>query len=179
MLQLIEGDSKYLEGYKEAYLLSLKAVKDGMIQRHNLMFVNPDERDIIKEMNDSKDISKLKPGYVPAYEYFIVDDDKFIGRLSIRSSLTPRLLQYGGHIGYGINPKYWKMGYGTGALKLGLEKAKELVQEEKVLITCDDDNIGSAKIIERNGGILENKVTNTDQGDTFLTRRYWIKIKKR
>ena len=63
-------------------------------------------------------------------------------------------------------------------LKLGLEKAKELVLQEQVLVTCDDDNIGSYKIIEKNGGILENKVENIDEGETFLTRRYWIKIRR-
>lgn len=52
-------------------------------------------------------------------------------------------------------------GYGTLLLKLGLEKAKELGLKDKVLIICDDDNIGSYKIIEKNGGILENKVENT------------------
>ena len=106
--------------------------------------------------------------------YFFVEDDKFIGVIHIRIRLTEGLLKYGGHIGYGINPLYWNKGYGTKLLKMGLEKAKELVKEDKILITCDDDNIGSYKIIENNGGVLENKVTNTDAGETFITRRYWI-----
>ena len=59
------------------------------------------------------------------------------------------LLKYSGHIGYDINPLCWKKGYGTELLKLGLEKAKELIKYDKVLITCDDDNIGSYKIIEK------------------------------
>ena len=62
------------------------------------------------------------------------------------------------------------------ALKLGLEKAKEIGLKDKVLITCDDDNIGSYKIIEKNGGILENKIENTDDDEVFLTRRYWVKL---
>ena len=67
------------------------------------------------------------------------------------------------------------MGYGKKVLKLGLEQCKNLIEDEKILITCDDDNIGSYKIIESNGGILENKVENEDGGEKFLTRRYWIK----
>jgi hypothetical protein len=41
---------------------------------------------------------------------------------------------------------------------------------ERVLITCDDANVASARTIERNGGVLE------DLRDTWLgrTRRYWI-----
>lgn len=51
-----------------------------------------------------------------------------------------------------------------------------MVTDNKVLLTCDDDNIGSYKIIEKNGGVLENRVQNESEGETFLTRRYWIKI---
>ena len=59
--------------------------------------------------------------------------------------------------------------------RINLSQYKDLIEEDKILITCDDDNIGSYKIIEANGGILENKVENEDQGENFLTRRYWIK----
>lgn len=177
MLKLIDAEEKYLTGYQEAYILSLQEIEKGNIKKHDLMFDDPDEVDIIQKYRDSRDRSKLKPTYVPSYDYFLVDDDKFIGRISIRIELTPALLNYGGNIGYGINPKYWKKGYGTILLKIGLEKAKELVLQDKVLVTCDDDNVGSYKIIEKNGGILVNKVENTDEGETFLTRRYWIDIR--
>ena len=66
------------------------------------------------------------------------------------------------------------MGYGKKVLQLGLEESKTLIEDDKILITCDDDNVGSYKIIESNGGILENKVENEDAGEKFLTRRYWI-----
>lgn len=176
MVRLIDAENKYLKEYKEAYLLSLDKIQEGLIKKHDLMFLNPDEIDIIQRFNDNRDVAKLKPGYVPSYDYFIVDDNKFIGRISIRTALTLKLMQYGGHIGYGIHPKYWKKGYGTEALRLGLEKAKEIGLNEKVLITCDDDNVGSYKIIEKNGGVLENKVKNTEEGETFLTRRYWVDL---
>ncbi len=174
MIKLVEANEQYLEEYKEAYLLSLKAIEEGKIKKHDLMFMNSDEVDVIQKMKDSRDVSKLPSHYVPSYDYFLVDDDKFIGVIHIRIRLTERLLSYGGHIGYGINPKYWRQGYGTKLLRLGLEKAKDLVEDSKVLVTCDDDNIGSVKIIEKNGGILENKVTNVDSDETFVTRRYWI-----
>ena len=177
MFSLIDAEEKYLTGYKEAYIFSIQEIEKGNIKKHDLMFDNPDEVDIIQKYKDSRDRNKLKPKYVPSYDYFLVDDNKFIGRISIRTELTPALLNYGGNISYGIHPKYWKMGFGTMALKFGLEKAKELVLQDKVLITCDDDNIGSYKIIEKNGGILENKIKNTDEGETFLTRRYWIDIR--
>ena len=176
MIKLIDADRKYLNEYKEAYYLSMENIEKGIIKKHDLMFYNPDEVDIIQKCKDNRDKSKLPKGWVPSYDYFIVDDDKFIGRISIRTELTPSLLQFGGHIGYGIHPKYWRMGYGTEALKLGLDVAKKL-GIDKVLVTCDDDNVGSYKIIEKNGGILENKVKNESCGEKFLTRRYWIDIK--
>lgn len=176
MLYLTEPDERYLEGYREAYLLSLQKVNEGRIALHDLMFSDPDGADIIKSLLDARDRSKLKPGYVPSYNFFAVDGEAFIGRVNIRTALTPALLQYGGNIGYAINPKYWRMGCGTEALRLALEKARELIQTDEVLITCDDSNTGSCRVIEKNGGVLENKVVNTDSGETFLTRRYRIRL---
>lgn len=176
MLKLVDPDKIYLSEFKEARILTLQEIEKGNIKKHNLMFENPDEEDVVEKYLSYRDRSKLKSGYVPSYEYFLVDDDNFIGKISIRIELTPRLLNYGGNIGYAISPKYWKKGYGTKLLKLGLEKAREIGLQGKMLITCDDDNIGSSKIIEKNGGILENKVENTEDGETFLTRRYWIDL---
>lgn len=175
MLKLIDAEEKYLDQYKEAYLLSVKKVKDGLIKKHNMMFINPDENDVIQKFKDSRDQSKLPSYYVPSYDFFAVDEDNFIGVIHIRVRLTEKLLRYGGHIGYAINPKYWNMGYGKQLLRLALKQYKNLIEEDNILITCDDDNIGSYKIIESNGGILENKVENEDCDEKFLTRRYWIK----
>ena len=177
MLRLIDGKEEYLEQYKEAYILSLEKVKNGEMNQRNLIFNDIDSVDIIQKMKDHRDKTKLKPNRVVSYDCFAVDNDKFIGVIHIRTELTPALLSIGGHIGYGINPKYWKQGYGTELLRLGLIKAKELVKEDKVLVTCDDNNIGSAKVIENNGGVLENKVTNIDEYGEVVTRRYWIKIR--
>ncbi len=177
MLKLIEADERYLDQYKEAHLLSLEKIKEGLIKKHDLMFEDPDRTDVVRKMKEQRDRTKLRPGRVPSYDYFAVDGDKLVGVIHIRTELTPSLLLYGGHIGYGINPKYWRQGYGTRLLKLGLEKAPGLIKEERVLITCDDDNVASSRVIEKNGGVLENKVFNTDGAETFLTRRYRIKIR--
>ena len=62
-------------------------------------------------------------------------------------------------------------------LRLGLIKAKDIVKDDDILITCEDNNIGSARIIEKNGGVLENKITNIDEYGEVITRRYWIKLR--
>lgn len=109
-------------------------------------------------------------GRVPQTAFWLIVDGEYAGRIDIRHSLTESLEKFGGHIGYDIRPKFRKKGYGTLQLKLALPHAWALGLE-RVLITCDDDNIGSIKIIETNGGVLQDKV---DNGRHVLSRRYWI-----
>lgn len=96
----------------------------------------------------------LSEDQVPHTEYWLVDGDTYLGRVNLRHHLNDRLQQVGGHIGYDIRPSQRRKGYGTMALQLGLAKAKELGLTD-VLITCDVNNTGSAKVIQANGGVLE------------------------
>lgn len=114
-----------------------------------------------------------REGLVPETFFWLIDDDVYIGRLSLRHHLNDRLLQIGGHIGYEIRPAKRRMGYGKAILRLGLEQARQQ-GITRALVTCDEDNIGSAKIIEANGGILENIVLLSHR--PVATRRYWIDI---
>lgn len=114
-------------------------------------------------------------GFVPATIYFLVDDkNNILGTLHFRHELNDMLLTYGGHIGYGIRPSERRKGYATLMLKLALEMANDKGYE-KVLITCDEHNIGSARTIEKNGGVLENIVDVEDEGPT---KRYWILLSR-
>ena len=101
-------------------------------------------------MTIQKDYSFQKAGYL------LLNYSEFIGRVSIQHTLTDHLKE-GGHIGYYIRPSKRKLGYGKKILELSLVEARELGLR-KVLVTCDNDNICSQKIIEANGGILENVV---------------------
>ncbi|MGF7058240.1 O-acetyl-ADP-ribose deacetylase [Brassicibacter mesophilus] len=107
---------------------------------------------------------------VPAHTYFLVEENKrIIGAINIRHRLNDYLFNYGGHIGYGIRPSERKKGYASLMLSLALPIAKEL-GINKILITCDKNNLGSAKTIINNGGILENEVKEGEE----VTQRYWI-----
>ena len=111
-------------------------------------------------------------GYVPATLFFLVDGTgRIFGASHLRHELNEDLIQYGGHIGYGIRPSERRKGYSTVMLGLMLDMLR-YNGYKKILITCDDDNIGSVKTIESNGGVLENKVPN-HQG---IGRRYWIQL---
>ena len=65
-------------------------------------------------------------------------------------------LENGGHIAYGIRPSERKKGYGVQQLLLVLEVARS-IEIPKVMITCDKDNIASAKTVLSCGGILTSE----------------------
>lgn len=110
---------------------------------------------------------------VPQSPFWIIRGDTYVGRLDIRHALNERLRLFGGHIGYDIRPSMRRRGYGTRALALGLDKARTL-GIERVLVTCSEHNIGSRKIIEANGGVLEDMVETPFRKE--LTCRYWIDL---
>lgn len=92
-----------------------------------------------------------KKGLVPQTVFWLVDGNKFLGKLSIRHRLNDNLKRLGGHIGYYVRPDERGKGYGKTILRLGLLKAKQLGINQ-ILITCDLTNIQSKKVIEGNGG---------------------------
>ncbi|HST47236.1 GNAT family N-acetyltransferase [Jatrophihabitans sp.] len=96
------------------------------------------------------------PNWVHSSTYWWAEGAEFLGAIRIRHRLTPALLEHGGHIGYDIAPKARRRGYGTAMLRAALPVAAGL-GIEKALITCDVDNIGSRKVIEANGGVLEDE----------------------
>lgn len=129
----------------------------------------------IKKLFDESVGKGLPEGHVPQTTYWLVDGDDFIGRVSIRHSLTEKLLREGGHIGYDIRPSKRKQGFGKKILAFVLPKAKEL-GITRALVTCDETNIGSKKIIQANGGVLENSIAMDNELPKKL--RYWIDLTK-
>lgn len=110
-------------------------------------------------------------GIVPAYEMIYVDDDetKVYGMINMRFELNDMLLKFGGHIGYSVSPDERRKGYAKAMLSGALEFYRD-EGYDKVLITCNKNNIASQKTIESAGGVLENIV---EDGDIFM-KRYWI-----
>ena len=173
-MKLIEPNKKYLKKYEQAYIKSIELISLGKMRKHNLMFKSPKEIDLLDNINN-KTFKKLKVGRVNLYDYFLIDDDEnLLGVLSIKPRLSDVLHELDGNIRYGINPFFWNKGYGAKILELGIQKAKELGLKDKILITCDYDNIASSKIIEKNGGILQNLATKHVDNENILTKRYWI-----
>lgn len=98
-------------------------------------------------------------------------DGEIVGRVSIRHTLNERLAASGGHIGYGVRPAHRQKGYASEILKQALPIAKAAGLNE-VLIDCLDDNVGSFRTIEKNGGILQNHYVD----DKGKWRRYKVML---
>jgi predicted acetyltransferase len=113
----------------------------------------------------------LPANHVPSTFLFAFAGARIVGRVSIRHSLTPELERVGGHIGYVVVPEFRRQGYATAILRQSLQIARTQGLT-RVLVTADDDNIGSIKTIEKNGGVLESIVTGPDGATP--KRRYWI-----
>ncbi len=164
MITLVVPCEDYLESYKQA---CDDYVAHGV---DTYSFDDPREVDIFDKHERYRQERNITPGHVGEDFYWLVDtgSKQFLGQITVRHRLTQQLLICGGHIGYGIRYGCWGKGYGTRMLSLALEKAKERGLTE-VLLTCNDDNLASARVMEKNGFHMEDKVM--DQG--ILVRRYW------
>ena len=111
--------------------------------------------------------------HVPSTTLFLLDEERnrLLGAVNIRHYLNERLLIDGGHIGDGIRPSERRKGYATKMIGLALLECKKL-GIDKVLMTCNKDNIGSRKSIINNGGVLENEI----ECEGEIVQRYWIAI---
>lgn len=115
------------------------------------------------------------PHLVTATLYVCIrrSDGRIVGMIDLRHRLNDALAKWGGHIGYSTHPDERRKGYAKWMLAHILPEAKQR-GIDRVLITCDDDNIASSRTIEANGGVFESKVC-IDDGKQAL-RRYWIQL---
>ena len=127
----------------------------------------------LEELKKRSSKDTVPEGLVPSSTYLGIreKDNYIIGMIDIRHCLNDFLLQAGGNIGCGVRKSERKKGYAKQMIRLALEKCKEL-KIEKVLITCNEDNIASEKSIISCGGILED--IRTVDGKNY--KRFWIKL---
>ncbi len=112
-------------------------------------------------------------GLVPSSTYWIYESDsgRIVGAVNIRHWLNEELLRVWGHIGYGIRPDERGNGYATRALALALDKCRAM-RMDRVLLGCWKDNAVSARVIQKNGGVLENEIAECGR----IVQRYWIAL---
>ena len=112
---------------------------------------------------------------VPGKTFLLIrkNDNKIVGTINIRWNLSEKMLEFGGHIGYGIRPTERRKGYNKIQLYLVLLEAQKL-NLDKVMLDCSVHNLGSDKTIKALGGILER--CELDESDNTMTNVYWINV---
>lgn len=172
MLRLVKPSYKYKKSF-------LKALKEFGTEDISGIFATDlamkNFSEYLERINKDEKGIDLPKNFVPSTTYWLIDNTTYIGGVSFRHRLTPRLKKYGGHIGYSIRPSKREKGYGKQMLALTLRRVKKNGLK-KVLITCDNDNIASQKIIKANGGILQNTINTKLNPNKKPTMRWWIKI---
>lgn len=174
MPSLVEPSARWQASFAEALYegLDLKPAtpEDILLARH----------DFDEYMRQRHDLSRpiVLPGgitlnRVPQHDYWLVEGDHFLGRISMRPTLNGYLKKRGGNIGYAVRKTERRKGYGHLMLKLMLPIARDHGLD-KVLITCHDQNDASIRIIESAGGVLQDKVEIA--GEPLPERRYWITL---
>ena len=172
-LRLIRPAREYLQSYEEAR----KEYRSG-VPVSTYPFLDLSGEEFLAKAQDFEQGKELPKGWVPATYLWLADETEFWGEVSIRHELTDALLQFGGNVGYWVRKSAWGRGSGTEMLRQTLAYIGEYLALDSVLLTCNDENIASARIIEKNGGILQDKIENSDRAGTRLTRRYWISVGK-
>lgn len=123
---------------------------------------------------DSLEAKDTSGRLVPDSTFFCLDIDRniIVGAVNIRHYLNEALLLNGGHIGDGVRPSERRKGIATKMIALALDECKAL-GIDKVLMVCDKENIGSAKSIINNGGVLENEIVVKG----ITEQRFWIDVR--
>ena len=168
MLCLVRLEEKYreqLEDMLEEWYATGEKIVPYAIRKH-------DYRDF-ETYREGLDDKAVSPGKVPSTTYFCLDTERniFVGAVNIRHALNDALLLNGGHIGDGVRPSERRKGIATKMIGLALEECRKL-GIDRVLMVCDRENIGSAKSIQNNGGVLENEIVV----EGVTEQRYWITL---
>ncbi|MDZ5710943.1 GNAT family N-acetyltransferase [Jeotgalibacillus haloalkalitolerans] len=169
-IQLVKPEKVKEEAY-QAYIREWQSAEEEIIPHASIPKSKKFEEQVENWRREELGLG-IPEGWVSGSLFFLINRaEKVLGAVHIRHELTETLFQRGGHIGYGIRPDERKKGYATEILKLSLREARELGIND-VLITCDDDNPGSYKTIESNGGVRDPQDA---EENGVLVRRYWIR----
>lgn len=172
-VRLVEPSMAYREAYMDFYEDWMTEGADAVVPW--VAAHNPQDFEAYLAFLSSADSEeKLKDdAFVPHSTYWLIDEDEeVVGAVNIRHRLNEKLLNSGGHIGYGIRPSRRGRGYASVQLAEALKITKAM-GIDRVLIVCDDDNVASERTIRGAGGVLDSLFT-TDNGE--VVKRFWVEI---
>ncbi|MGE0171861.1 MAG: GNAT family N-acetyltransferase [Oligoflexales bacterium] len=104
------------------------------------------------------ELKEMKPGipekgWVPAFFFRLrlKGVEESVGRIDLRIGNPERMIMFGGHIGYGVEPQFRGKGYAARACRLLFPLAKKY-GINPIWITCAPDNKASSRTCENAGG---------------------------
>ena len=158
-----EVSPKQIQDYKNEFIVNNEIIQGAA----NMRALSISEW--VQFAENTKYKETVTPGFVTAHTFFALYNDKIVGIINARHELNDYLLNFGGHIGYSVRKSERRKGYAKAMLSYTVEFLFSLGLE-KILITCDKNNIASKRTIESCGGTLENEVVE----ESRTTLRYWI-----
>jgi len=169
-VELVHPGIAFRDSYRD--LVAEFAAADEKFVPFVLSFEHADFDALLAKLDECARGVGLPDGFVAHSTYWLVrGSSEVVGVSNVRHALTATLRREGGNIGYGIRPSARRQGYGSAILRMSLNKAATLGLT-RVLVTCAKANIGSSKVILRNGGVLESEEFLPERGE--LVQRYWI-----
>ena len=170
LTQSLQDYKEEIWNYREKYILLGQKI-EGAPQLENVNEIS-EWFDYLEQF-----VSPDTKNFVPSREYLLIEEcdqeRKLIGILNLRLLLNDYFAEYGGHVGISIVPEMQGQGYGTRAIKLILEEARRFLME-KILITCEEKNVASARILEKNGGKFEE--LRFVKSKNVKLKRYWFDL---
>jgi predicted acetyltransferase len=113
--------------------------------------------------------------WVPNTTGFLFDGASLVGVVNVRHTLTPKLREYAGNIGFSVRPSARRQGHGHRLMAWGLGQCGSLGRD-RALVSCEPTNLGSKRIIEGCGGVLERRYFNSEYRRDVLL--YWIPLNR-
>lgn len=169
-MELIKPREEFFDEYYEACKESYENnVTEWM--PFELAHFNQWKKHILKAYDNYETGTDLPEGMPRTYTYWGIENGKFIGEIQLRPFLKEEEANKWGHIAYAVRYSRWKQGLGTGLLRLALLKAQEF-NINNVCISCRENNIGSIKVIENNGGRFINTFVDEEE---MLNNVYLVK----
>lgn len=171
MPELVAPHVRFHRSFLESHAEWAGAVQDGAGVHDGDDVFTPEGFARFVDSLVAAEVTPRRPGLVTDTYRWIVEGGDYCGSVSFRHELTDYLRDFGGHVGYGIRPSKRGRGLATWALARTVDLARERGYE-RILVICDDENPASARVIEKNGGVLEDLRRNGEQ----RLRRYWIAL---
>jgi predicted acetyltransferase len=159
---------------QQAYIDFLHDDNPERVQVAKIQQAREDWPGFLRELANWRHGQNLPKGAVAMTIFWLTDGQTIYAESSFRHYLNERLLWASGHIGYAVRLSQRRKGYGKLLLALTLEKCRRQGCPPYLLITCNEDNHGSRKIIEANGGQLDMYLPKTWDGQNWKLR-YWVK----